>query len=1062
MEHYSKGKLLSKAPCNEDLFEGGAHKKLAKEISDEIRNDDKCTIIGIDGGWGSGKSNLVGMIQKELSSEANGRKFHFFTYDAWGHQSDPQRRTILEELTSDLVKGNTPILDENSWKDSLEDLLAKKKYTNTKTIPAIGVGSIVSLFSILLTPFVTHLASLVSIEYLKQAILIVPYLAAYWFYGHRHYVKMKEKYGQIFTWEKCISEFFLIYKDNIKEETKFETISEREPSSRQFKNWIHEIDKGLKQHHDIILILVIDNMDRLPKLKVQELWAAIHSCFSEEKYSNIRIIVPFDRLHIRNAFQSENIIKQGEGQNQGITVYGDDFINKTFYVVYTVPPPILSGWMHYFKDRWKEAFGKDANVDYSVLQIYDMLTKEQSPRKIIAFINQFVTLRNLSDEKIEDKYIALYIFGRNKIVENPLEEILTPSYLGSLKFMYFDDNHMQECISSLYYQLPLNTAMDVVFTREVTAELNDNDIKILDQLKDSSNYWEILNHSITNVNNIENAALALEKHFDGNDSVESKQIWDALYRRSSPGCATDDMEFKEYHYVLLKHISDKINFYHHLLTVYHVNLSDTSDILNYINGVDKLHEYIADKDRYTSYFATKINPKQFLQVVEYRKASFTEYGLVVDDGILDEYLENLNVDSLADMKLYPFIKDEVDIPRYKNKVKEMLSANISNIQLANKMLSRIKEIEEDERPMSISNYLNDDDVYSLLTSLTDGDEMYPDALAMAISIYINANRNVRVCLQNIENPMSEELLEKIASCIEYYMSYGDILLNLDNFTSIPFVFDVARRLTLKKYCSSKINIKCVLKKYESIHEDLEISSQEYLKRFDDLGTHYSSVKTDDIPSLPIKLFEDLKDNSDLQISKYCLGLAREYLKSLSQEAWVSALVKGDFNYNLLNVYHPDLLQLFVDAFKECMHSYAIGETDEAISKAIVLNTIGILNDMDYDVSIVFKEVRDVFVNNSCINKEKFKYYGECLFKHGELQESRQALDKILRSEYLDDEDAVKLLCDNKGIVKQMVNNSENSLDFKNKLKVLAETSFKTNKSFVAFCKELGILIEEIE
>ena len=47
-------------------------------------------------------------------------------------------------------------------------------------------------------------------------------------------------------------------------------------------------------------------------------------------------------------------------------------------------------------------------------------------------------------------------------------------------------------------------------------------------------------------------------------------------------------------------------------------------------------------------------------------------------------------------------------------------------------------------------------------------------------------------------------------------------------------------------------------------------------------------------------------------------------------------------------------------------------------------------------------------------------------------------------------------------MKQMVNNSENSLDFKNKLKVLAETSFKTNNSFVAFCKELGILIEEIE
>lgn len=71
-----KGKLLSKVPCNDDLFEGGAHRKLAIEISDEIRNDDNCSIIGIDGGWGSGKSNLVGMIQKELSMGTNGGKYH--------------------------------------------------------------------------------------------------------------------------------------------------------------------------------------------------------------------------------------------------------------------------------------------------------------------------------------------------------------------------------------------------------------------------------------------------------------------------------------------------------------------------------------------------------------------------------------------------------------------------------------------------------------------------------------------------------------------------------------------------------------------------------------------------------------------------------------------------------------------------------------------------------------------------------------------------------------------------------------------------------------------------
>lgn len=1061
MKHFSKGKLLSKAPCNDDLFEGGAHRKLAKEISDEIRNDDNCTIIGIDGGWGSGKSNLVGMIQKELSVGSNGSKYHFFTYDAWGHQTDFQRRTILEELTSDLVKGHTPILNENSWKESLKNLLAKKKQTSTKTVPAIGSGSIVGLFTILLTPFVTHLASLVSLEWLKQAILVIPYVAAYGFFGYRHYGKMKDKYKENFTWEKCISEFFLIYKDDIKEETKFETISEKEPSSRQFKEWIHEINYSLNQNDGIVLILVIDNMDRLPKQKVQELWAAIHSCFSEEKYTNIRIIIPFDRLHIRNAFQSENLVRQWADKENAITVYGDDFINKTFYVIYTVPPPILSGWMHYFKDRWKEAFGSDAIADYSVLQIYDMLTKEQSPRKIIAFINQFVTLRNLCDEKIEDKYIALYIFGRNKIIENPLEEILNPSYLGGLKFLYFDDEHLQGCISSLYYQLPLDTAMDVVFTREVTAELNDNKVKILDQLKGRSNYWEILNHSITNVSNIENAALALEKHFGSNNSAEAKQIWDALYMKSNPGSATQDVEYKEYHYVLLKHISDKINYYRHLLTVYHANISENSDLTKYINGVDKLHEVIPDDDQKTSDFNTTVTPQQYLQLVESRKDNFDEYGLVVNDENLDDYLANLDADKLANMKLYPFMEDEVEIPNYKEQIKQQFIANTSNIQIETKLLCRLKEIVVDDRPIDISSYLNDNEIYNMLNALSKDDELYPDVLSMAISRYSNNNSNIRSYLQNSVGSLTEEQTEMVASCIQYYISYGKLLLQLGNFSTVPYVTDIARKLTTNSFGRSSMNIKDSLVHYDNIYNNLKLDSQVLLGRWNDWSKFISSVTLDDVPSLSTSLVEDMKKSSKLQISKHCLGLVEIYLESLDQEAWKQSLVSDDYNFKLLYVYHPKSLAFFVDAFKEKMRDYALENSNSPISDELAEKAMTILKDMGYDCSLVFKEVRDIFVNNSCVNKEKLKYFENWLFLYGHLDEDKNSLNKILRSEFLDDSEILKIASANKEVVKQILKKSDDPSDFTNKLSALAKTH-KDDDELKTLCAYWGIDTDEDE
>ena len=1033
-----KGKLLSKVPCNDDLFEGGAHRKLAIEISDEIRNDDNCTIIGIDGGWGSGKSNLVGMIQKELSNGMNGSKYHFFTYDAWGHQTDLQRRTILEELTSDLVKGQTPILNENSWKDSLENLLAKKKHTSTKTIPAIGIGTIVSLFTILLTPFVTHLASLIYVEWLKQAVLVMPYVAAYGFFGYRHYGKMKDKYKQDFTWEKCLSEFFLIYKDDIKEETKFETISEKEPSSRQFKDWIHEIDNGLKQNNDIVLILVIDNMDRLPKQKVQELWAAIHSCFSEEKYTNIRIIVPFDRLHIRNAFQSENLIRQCDGKDNAITVYGDDFINKTFYIVYTVPPPILSGWMHYFKDRWKEAFGSNAIVDYSVLQVYDMLTKEQSPRKIIAFIDQFVTIRNLCDERIEDKYIALYIFGRSKIIENPLEEILNPSYLQGLNFLYSDDENMASNISSLYYQLSLDKAMDVVFTREVTAELDDNNVKVLDQLRGNANYWKILNHSITEVSNIENAALALEKHFGDNSSHEASLIWDALYMRSNPGSATRDKQYEEYHGILLKHISEKKEYYAHLLTVYHANIYDGFDLQNYINGIDKLHEFIPKEDRRIYDFETIITPKQYLQLVESRKDNFEEYGLVVDEEKLDEYLVGLDLDKLSDMKLYPLLKNEVELPRYKEQIKQLVAENTSNIQIETKLLYRLKEIVKNNRPIDISIYLNDNDIYNMLNALSKDDELYPDALSMAISRYSNGNGNIRSYLQNSVGTLSEKQIEKVSNCIEYYISYGDLLLKLDNFSAMPYVADIVRNLTISSFGISKMNIKNSLANYDNIYSHLNLDSQSLLKRWNDWSEYVPSITIADVPSMSIKLIEDMKNSPKLQISKHCLGLAAKYLESLNQETWKQSISSDDYNLNLLYVYHPNLLAFFVDAFKENMRDYALGNSDTSLSNELTEKTITILKDMKYECSIIFKEVRDIFVNNSCINKEKLKYFGKWLFLYGHLEDDKNSLNKILRSEFLDDTEILKLVSENKTDVKLMMKKSDDTSDFTNKLSALAK------------------------
>lgn len=1046
-----KGKLLSKAPCNDDLFEGGAHKKLAGVIAEELRNDPSCAIIGIDGGWGSGKSNLVGMVENILTDETNPDllgKYHFFTYDAWGHQNDLPRRTILEELTSEITSGEDPILESQDWKERLDNLLAKKKHTSTKVVPRLNFAIIAIVLMTALTPFVAAIADKISTPEGKLIFTSLVYVGFLAFVVTKQICNMR-KYGQSINVENFFTELFLLYKDKIKEDVKFETISEKEPSTKQFKEWMFDVNADLKKRNKI-LVVIIDNMDRLPKLKVQELWAALHSFFAEERYSNIRVIVPFDRAHIRNAFQSEDI----KTDKEEIAVYGDDFINKTFYVVYSVPPPIMTGWMHYFRERWKDAFGKQTNVDNSVLQVYDMLTKEHSPRKIIAFINQFVTIRNLCEDSVEDKYIALYIFGRKKITEDPLKEILNPSYLGSLDFLYAEDDRMKECISSLYFQLPIENAMDVVFTREVTLDLDESKTDMLDRLKSTAKYWEILNHSITNVTNIENATFALNKHFGTETSERHSQVWEALYKKSNLGSAVQDKIYHEYHNILMQNIMDKEGYYKHLVTVYHANIGEGFDLNNYLEGIDALRESIGEmEDDYVLKQNTEISPEPFLKLLVERESDYLEYGLNVNHASFDEYLDGLELGEIADTSFYSYVKGKIKLPKYVEKVKQLFKDNVNNLSIETNLLKRVKEIEE--RPFNINTYFSDGQLYNLCNSLTEKDNLYPDVIAMMIARYEH-NPNLQSYYNGHAVAFTETLVKKVAECIQCYLDYGDLLLKVSKFSYPEFVSAIANELTVGRYGPSRMNVKDVVLNFETIRNSTGISPVDLLNKWSRWEDSFSAITIVDVKNLPLSLFEECI-KVDTPLSKYCLNLAVSYLKGVNQEEWKANLINNGFCLKLLAIYHPEQLPFFIDAFKEVLRDYATGDSSDKIPTATVDVIIKILNDQTYDLKTIFREIRDVFINVANINKDKLKYFGKWLFGYGDLQDKQDSLNKIFRSEYLDDNEIVQLVIDHQDISIAMLKKSIEKTDFVNKIEALSKSKYKDDDNFKEFFDSIKVI-----
>ena len=344
MQKIQYPRFIQSKPIGDDLYDGKSAIRVAEAIKKHIESIEKSNlnqkfegtqipqIIGLEGEWGSGKSNVIKLLQQKLSNS-----YYVFEYDAWGHQEDLQRRSFLESLTTELVNkelltGKTSISIKGktkkdlSWKEKLKYLLAKKSETETESFPKIGYGIISAMITTILSPILYYLTT-ISVWFciLPLMSLIIPLIL--WL------IKVcedKEKYGNI-------DFLFAVYKDKVTEGVKYETISTDEPSVTEFRQWMQDVSDSLK---DKKLIIVFDNMDRLPSQKVKELWSSIHTFFAESHYPKIWTIIPFDRAHLANAY--------GEGDIAAKIDLTNHFINKTFPVIYRVPLPIMTDWNKVF------------------------------------------------------------------------------------------------------------------------------------------------------------------------------------------------------------------------------------------------------------------------------------------------------------------------------------------------------------------------------------------------------------------------------------------------------------------------------------------------------------------------------------------------------------------------------------------------------------------------------------------------------------------------------------------------------------------------------------------
>ncbi|WP_315511247.1 P-loop NTPase fold protein [Hoylesella nanceiensis] len=1032
----TKYKYISNAPCGQDLFAGKAHEHTASKIAELLLNSERSLMVGLDGGWGTGKSNLISQVQNKMLKE---KQVLFFTYDAWGHQDDLTRRSILEELTDCVCTPCRHIGDNEEpkvlsqyqrkkWKVKLKDLLSKKRETTTRNIPKVSIGILLVSLILLLTPVFNTIGEAFPTHYSKWCKLIITALPL--LFGVLSalilYLKMEKR-----DFKSFLEEFISIYKEKTKENTTYEEEFSSEPSSKQFKKWMHDLDADLL----CPLVIVFDNMDRLPTHKVQDFWAAIHSFFSEVSYKNIQVIVPFDRDHIISAFRTEDITAENSNDKTS-RCYGNDFIDKTFHVVYRVAPPTLSNWKTYLEELWEFAFGYKLKADSSITQIYDLLTDSKTPREIIAFINECVSIREICDSKIPDEYIVLFVVGKLKIAKAPQKELLQLDFCKSMAYKYHNVE-TSKFLSALYYQLPAEEALDLIYSDQLRRQLENGNNDLLSTLVTKDKLSFILENAITGLSNVKNITEAFMQT-EAETAIPTR-FWDQLILKQNN---SDDNSPEEFQINLLKHSSISLAK-HHLQKVIEQVYKDCASYTNakgdIIQSLDatKFYQTIGelnndlndcgDLSPYDYLHNEETNPAKYIEFVETAREHYEEIKVSCSETDLDKYLSELSILELGKITCLPLL--HIALPTYIDGLKKEFSETTDSKE-AEILLDRLVE-----KDIFISSLPSDDYIRTFFTNAQTGTKFY----YFLICIRIARGGNFAYSdFNSVLSSVDEELAIHLAAYIDLFVNFGGLLKMYNTMGTKPLYTQIVRYLIQNHGCkrSRKMTVNECLPLYNEVVETFNVSLEEFLSDIDLWSNYFdSSITIKNITSLPIDFFVKTSQLTNYKVVKHCINVAYEYLKIISIEDWKKGVIEENNDYKILLVLKKDVPNAY-EAYKLTIQA----ELDELclkLSDKTYSDLTNLFQTLNKHWKSVFQKARDRFADSGKdITKELFLRYGSEMIEKGDLTKKPDSIQTLLPTSFLKDSDTLQILSKHASRVNEIVNTPSNeySKEFKEEIK----------------------------
>lgn len=462
-ENEHKLQYISIWPSGEDLTGLKPQKAISNAISKHIVDYDgehyeggaMPRVIGLEGKWGSGKSNVIKRLGVDKSLKNN---YHLIEFDAWAYQEDEYRISMMEHITNKLSQYQPDKTED--YNELLKKTLSQEKYEVTKFEPhvsgllfgLIGTIAFTSLFGFIFSWFPDN----DHYRWCRLFFIVVPWVVL-----------------SVYAWfqRKNIEDLLVVFENAIRNGATTKSVYTREPSVSDLREWLSKVSVlcGKK------LIVVIDNMDRLPMEKLKKLWSTIHIFANNEEMANVWIVIPYDELRLKEVM--------GEGYKQ--------LILKTIPVSFRMGEPIVSDARDVFDGLFEKAFGKKEQSQHSVRAMFMNTLRQYSIREIVHFINAMVTIRK-QYPSISLVSVALYVLMEDEIKENANKVLLEDRFASKFAPMVEVTEDNRNEVAAIAYNVSKEDGMQKAFQNALEQAITfGNDLPI-ERIKDRADFYKVL------------------------------------------------------------------------------------------------------------------------------------------------------------------------------------------------------------------------------------------------------------------------------------------------------------------------------------------------------------------------------------------------------------------------------------------------------------------------------------------------------------------------------------------------------------------------------------------